>query len=101
LLDECVRQDVIAKKLRIWGNTDGFFAQLRQMTLKQIGDSIQQLAEIDYAIKTGRTTPEGIVGRPVHRLPGVSGFTPAVLLLAAACPVGLVGPSKSSGFHPH
>jgi len=26
--------------------------------LKQIGDGIQQLAGIDYAIKTGRTKPQ-------------------------------------------
>ena len=58
LLDKGDRPDAIAKKLRIWGNTDNFFAQLRKMSLKQIGDRIQQLAEIDYAIKTGRTKPQ-------------------------------------------
>jgi DNA polymerase-3 subunit delta len=45
----------IAKTLRIWGDTNGFFAQLRQRSLNQIGLYIQQLAETDYAIKTGRT----------------------------------------------
>jgi DNA polymerase-3 subunit delta len=68
LLDEGLRSDVIAKKLRIWGNTDGFFVQLRKMTLKQIGDSIQQLAEIDYAIKTGRTTPQVAIEQLVLNL---------------------------------
>ncbi|MBN2315856.1 MAG: DNA polymerase III subunit delta [Sedimentisphaerales bacterium] len=45
----------VEKKLRIWGNKDGFFAQLRGMSLKQIGACLQHLAETDYAIKTGRT----------------------------------------------
>ncbi|MHC4283941.1 MAG: DNA polymerase III subunit delta [Planctomycetota bacterium] len=58
LLEKGVRQDEIINQLRIWGNKDSFFAQLRKMTLKQIGDGIQQLAGIDYAIKTGRTTPQ-------------------------------------------
>lgn len=71
LLDEGVRPDVIAKKLRIWGNVDGFFTQLRKMSLKQIGDSIQQLAEIDYAIKTGRTKPQVAIERLVLKLSAI------------------------------
>jgi len=55
LLEKGVGRGAIEKKLRIWGNKDGFFAQLRQMSLKQIGTSLQHLAEIDYEIKTGRT----------------------------------------------
>jgi DNA polymerase-3 subunit delta len=58
LFDKGVRPDAIVKRLRIWGNKDSFFTQLRKMSLKQIGDGIQQLAEIDYAIKTGRTKPQ-------------------------------------------
>jgi DNA polymerase-3 subunit delta len=68
LLNKGVRQDAIAKRLRIWGNTDGFFVQLRKMSLKQIGDGIQQLAEIDYAIKTGRTTPQVAIEQLVLKL---------------------------------
>lgn len=68
LLDEGVRQDAITKKLRIWGNKDSFFAQLGKMTLNQIGDGIQQLAEIDYAIKTGRTKPQVAIERLVLEL---------------------------------
>ena len=45
----------VATKLRIWGNKEGFFAQLRRMSLQQIGDTLQQLAQIDYAIKTGQS----------------------------------------------
>jgi len=58
LLDEGLNTGEIAKRLGIWGNRDGFFSQLRKMTLKQVGDGIQQLAGIDYAIKTGRTKPQ-------------------------------------------
>ena len=55
LLDKGVRRGEIEKRLRIWGNKDGFFAQLRGMSLKQIGTCLQHLAETDYAVKTGRT----------------------------------------------
>ncbi len=58
LLEKGVRQAEIINQLRIWGNKDSFFEQLRKMTLKQIGDGIQQLAGIDYAINTGRTKPQ-------------------------------------------
>jgi DNA polymerase-3 subunit delta len=72
LLDEGVRPDVIGKKLRIWGNKEGFFAQLRKMSLKQIGDGIQHLAATDYAIKTGRTKPQVAIERLVLKLTAVS-----------------------------
>jgi DNA polymerase-3 subunit delta len=68
LLDEGVRPVAISNKLQIWGNKDSFFTQLRKMTLKQIGDGIQQLAEIDYAIKTGQTTPQIAIERLVLNL---------------------------------
>jgi DNA polymerase-3 subunit delta len=55
LLEKGHRRGDVEKKLRIWGNKDGFFAQLRGMSLKQIGACLQHLAETDYAIKTGRT----------------------------------------------
>ena len=55
LLEKGIRRGEIEKRLRIWGNKDGFFAQLRRMSLRQIGTYLQHLAETDYAIKTGRT----------------------------------------------
>jgi len=55
LLNKGVRSGEVAEKFRIWSNKDRFFAQLRQMSLKKIGEYLQQLAETDYAIKTGRT----------------------------------------------
>jgi len=73
LLDEGVRPDSIAKKLGIWGNKDGFFAQLRRMTLKQVGDSLEQLAATDYAIKTGRTKPQVAIEQLVLTLAADAG----------------------------
>ena len=68
LLDEGLNAGEIARQLRIWGNRDSFFAQLRKMTLNQIGDSLQQLAATDYAIKTGRTKPQVAVEQLVLKL---------------------------------
>jgi len=45
----------VTKALRIWGKTDQFFAQVKRLTLEQIGLQLQRLAEIDYQIKTGQT----------------------------------------------
>lgn len=47
----------VAKELRLWGKKDQFFAQLRRLSLEQIGKHLERLAEIDYEIKTGRTRP--------------------------------------------
>ena len=47
----------IASALKIWGDKEAFFSQLRRMKIKQIGQILQQLAETDHAIKTGRTKP--------------------------------------------
>lgn len=46
---------MIIKKLQIWSNRDKFFEQLKRITLRQIGNYLQRLAETDHAIKTGRT----------------------------------------------
>jgi len=58
----------VATKLRIWGNKEGFFAQLRQMSLQQIGDTLQQLAQIDYAIKTGQSKAQVEIEKLALRL---------------------------------
>ncbi|MHC4159807.1 MAG: DNA polymerase III subunit delta [Planctomycetota bacterium] len=58
LLEEGTAPAEIANRLRIWGNKDSFFTQLRRMSFEQIGAILQQLAKIDYAIKTGRSKAE-------------------------------------------
>ena len=55
MLDKGVRQKEITDKFRLWSYKDNFFEQLRKKSLKQIGQYLQQLAQTDYAIKTGRT----------------------------------------------
>jgi DNA polymerase III delta subunit len=55
LLDKGVPQRQIENKLRIWGDTNAFFAHLRQISLKQIGQYLEALGETDFAIKTGQT----------------------------------------------
>jgi DNA polymerase-3 subunit delta len=54
LLEKGVGCEEVAKRLRIWGDRNSFFAQLRKMSLRQIGSILQQLAATDYAIKTGQ-----------------------------------------------
>ena len=54
MLEKGMQPDEISKQLRLWGNQDGFFTQLRKIPLKKIGLYLKFLAETDYAIKTGR-----------------------------------------------
>jgi len=56
LLDKGAACKEIADSLRIWSNRDRFFAQVRQMSVRQIGECLKRLGRTDYAIKTGRTT---------------------------------------------
>jgi DNA polymerase-3 subunit delta len=70
LLENGIDTSEIAKRLRIWGDRDSFFAQLRKVSLKQIGAILQQLAATDYAIKTGQTKAEVAAEQLVLRLAG-------------------------------
>lgn len=68
LLDEGARPAEVAGKLRIWGDRESFFAQLKKMTLKQIGDNIKHLAETDFQIKTGQAKPQVAIEQLVLKL---------------------------------
>jgi DNA polymerase-3 subunit delta len=68
MLEEGIRPGEIASRLRIWSNKDGFFLQLRKLPLKQLGENLQQLADIDYAIKTGRTKAKIAIEQLVMKL---------------------------------
>ncbi len=59
---------VVEKKLNIWSNKDAFFNQLRKISLSQIGQYLQQLAQTDYQIKTGRTKAQVAVEQLVLKL---------------------------------
>ncbi len=60
----------ITERLRIYGNKNGFFSQVRKMSLKQIGSVLQQLAATDYAIKTGQTKTQVAAEKLVLQLAG-------------------------------
>jgi DNA polymerase-3 subunit delta len=49
-------QDV-SSKLRLWGNKDRFFSQVKRLSLDQLGCWLQHLAQIDFEIKTGQGRP--------------------------------------------
>jgi DNA polymerase-3 subunit delta len=55
LLQKGLSTDQIANKVRVWSNREDFFAQVRKLSLRQIGQYLQKLAEIDHAIKTGQS----------------------------------------------
>lgn len=55
LLEKGLGHDQVANKVRVWSKREDFFACVRKLSLKQIGGYLQKLAEIDHAIKTGRT----------------------------------------------
>lgn len=57
MLDEGCSQYEVAGKARIFYNKEAHFALLKRLTLRQIGDQIQRLAETDYAIKRGQAQP--------------------------------------------
>lgn len=68
MLQSGARPDVVGSKLRIWSHGDRFFSQLRQTSLEQIGQYIQQLAAIDYAVKTGQAKTQVAMEQLVLRL---------------------------------
>jgi DNA polymerase III delta subunit len=55
LLEKGTSTSEVAKRLRIWANIEGFFEQVRKITLPQLSRILSQLGTIDYAIKTGQT----------------------------------------------
>jgi len=69
MLEKGTHPAQIAKQLRIWSNKkEAFFSLLRKLPLSQIAYFITRLAETDFQIKTGRTTPQTAVERLVLKL---------------------------------
>ena len=72
LLDKGVNPIEISKRLRIWNNKDAFFAQLKKVTLEQIGSLLEKLAQTDYAMKTGKTKAKVAMEQIIFQLAGKS-----------------------------
>jgi DNA polymerase-3 subunit delta len=60
----------VAQKLRIWNNKERFFALVRQTSLEQIARTIEQLAAIDHAVKTGQAKTQVAMEQLVLKLAG-------------------------------
>jgi DNA polymerase III subunit delta len=57
LLMDGQSQYEVAGKARIFHDKEAIFAQIRRLTLKQLGDQLKILAQTDYAIKRGQAQP--------------------------------------------
>lgn len=68
LLEKGVNVGQVTKELRIFGDKNGFFRQVNNMTLQRCGCVLTELAHIDYAMKTGGTTGKVAIERLVIKL---------------------------------
>jgi DNA polymerase-3 subunit delta len=68
MLQEGYSEYDIAKKLWLGRNKNAQLTLLKRLSLKQIGDQIQQLAATDYAIKRGQARPRIAIEQLVLRL---------------------------------
>ncbi len=68
LIEEGCSQYEAAGKARIFYNKDAQLALLRRLTLRQLGDQLQQLAETDYAIKRGLAQPRVAIEQLVLKM---------------------------------
>ena len=68
LLEKGLNTSEVASKLRIWYNKEVLFKQLHKTTLKRLGSNLEQLARMDFEIKTGRTNAKAAVERMVLNL---------------------------------
>ncbi len=68
LLDKGMRPFDIFKQAGIWHRKEQLLAQARRMELEQIASCLEQLGQVDYAIKTGRTTARVAMEKMVLRL---------------------------------
>ncbi len=56
LMDDKTPDRVIIQKMRIWSQPNEFIKQVRKLKITEIARLLAQLADIDYASKTGRGT---------------------------------------------
>jgi DNA polymerase III delta subunit len=63
----------ISGRLRIFGDSQTFFARLKKMDLLQIGSLLELLGLIDYQVKTGQATIEVEMEKFILKLANESG----------------------------
>ncbi len=68
MLDAGLGDSQVISKLRIWHGKEAFLAQLKKLTLSQIGQLMTELARIDLSVKTGRANPKTAAEQLVLRL---------------------------------
>jgi DNA polymerase-3 subunit delta len=71
LLEKGLSEAAAAKQVGVWEKTQGrFFEQVKSFSLKQLGGILAQLGEIDYLMKTGKTTAPAAMERLLVELGG-------------------------------
>jgi DNA polymerase-3 subunit delta len=68
LLEKGVGIPQVTKQLRVFGDKNGFFRQVNNMSLKKCGCVLTELAHIDHGMKTGGTTGKVAIERLVIKL---------------------------------
>ena len=68
LLEKGLSQRHISGKLRIWGNEEAFFGQIKRVSLRQIGSMLAELGHIDNAVKTGRRNVRSAMEQTVLKM---------------------------------
>jgi len=68
LLEKGVGVPQVTKQLRVFGDKNGFFRQVNNMSLKMCGCVLTELAHIDHGMKTGGTTGKVAIERLIMKL---------------------------------
>jgi DNA polymerase-3 subunit delta len=68
LFDKGTSAQQVARQLGLWHNVDGFLAQAKRLSLEKVGGFLEELAELDYAVKTGRSKVDEAMENLVLRL---------------------------------
>lgn len=64
LLEKGVSEAAAARQAGVWEKTQGrFFEQLKRFPLRRLAEILAQLGQIDYSMKTGRTTAPAAMER--------------------------------------
>jgi DNA polymerase III delta subunit len=69
-MERGVSSGEVAARLKIWYKKEDFFARVRKTSLRKTGLMLEQLAQIDYSIKSGRMKAETAVEQLVLKMSG-------------------------------